>query len=132
MHRALRSLVGGVGEIVARAAPLDTVVRAAGSHEPEARAVWAHHEQLRVDGYRRMVDLLAATAPLAPGMTPERATDLVLFYLGPHAYAGLVLDRGWSHAEWVGWAVATILEQLFAIVSPADGRSPGEGDQGTR
>ena len=112
---ALRSLVAGAGWIVARAAPLDTVVRAAGSHDPEAAAVWAHHEQLRVDGYRRMVGLIQQKAPLRAGMTEDRATDLLLFYLGPLTYAGLVMDRGWSHDDWVDWVVATVLEQLLGV-----------------
>lgn len=115
---ALRSIVEGAGEIVARAAPLDTVVRASGSHDPEAAAVWVHHEQLRADGYRRMAELLQRKAPLLPSLTLERATDLLLFHIGPHAYLGLVMDRGWSHDEWVEWTVSTILAQLFGIASP--------------
>lgn len=115
--RALRLLVAGVGEIVARAAPLDTVVRAAGSRDPEALAVWTHHEDLREAGYRGMVEMLRAKAPLRDGLTVDRATDLLLFHLGPHAYVGLVMDRGWSHGEWLDWTAAALLAQLFGVRS---------------
>lgn len=111
---ALSSVVRGVGEIIRRAAPLDTVVRAAGSHDPEAAAVWEHHEQLRIHGYGRIVAVLAKKAPLRPGVTLGRATDLFLFYLGPLAYVGLVMDRGWSYDDWLEWTVATLLELVFA------------------
>src|SRR5450759_2002320 len=111
---ALSSIVRGVGEIIRRAAPLDTVVRAAGSHDPEAAAVWEYHERLRIDGYGRIVAVLAKKAPLRPGVTLDRATDLFLFYLGPLAYVGLVMDRGWSYDDWLEWTVATLLELVFA------------------
>jgi AcrR family transcriptional regulator len=119
---ALRALARGVGEIVRRAAPLETVVRETGRDDPESEAVWEHHEQLRVDGYRAMVALLRAKAPLAPGVTIEIATDLFLFHLGPHAYRGLVMDRGWSHDAWVEWASTSIDRQVFGGVG--DGSLP--------
>jgi AcrR family transcriptional regulator len=111
--RALRVLVGGAGEIVRRAAPLDTVIRATGSHDPEAAAIWAHHERLRAEGYRGMVELLRAKAPLEASISPERATELLLFYVGPHAYGGLVIEAGWPHDEWLDWTTATLGGQLF-------------------
>jgi AcrR family transcriptional regulator len=120
VHQALRVLVGGVGEIVRRAAPLDSVVRASGSHDPEAAAIRAFHERLRVDGYRGMVEMLQAKLPLRAGLTLERATELILFYLGPHAFIGLVTDGGWAYDDWLDWTVGTIYEQCFGI-----GAQPG-------
>src|SRR5450759_2514236 len=111
---ALSTVVRGAGEIIRRAAPLDTVVRAAASHDPEAAAVWEYHERLRIDGYRRIVAVLANKAPLRPGVTLDRATDLFPFYLGPLAFVGLVMDRGWSYDDWLEWTVATLLELVFA------------------
>jgi len=112
-HRALRLLAPGVAAIVARAAPLETVVRATAASDPDAAAVWDYHERLRADGYRGMVDLLASKAPLAPGLTRDRATDLFLLYLGPHPYRGLVVDHGWSKEAWLEWTTRALDRELF-------------------
>lgn len=57
---ALEWFAQGNGAIVARAGVLDNVVRST-RHEPEAVAIRAHSEQLRRDGYRRIVDHLHST-----------------------------------------------------------------------
>jgi AcrR family transcriptional regulator len=113
-HAALRTLAGGVAEIVVRAAPLETVVRSTATSDPDAAAVWDYHERLRKDGYRGMVELLVAKEPLAHGQTLETATDLLLLYLGPHPFRGLVVDHGWSREAWLAWAVEAIDRDLFA------------------
>jgi AcrR family transcriptional regulator len=112
-HEALRILAPGVAEIITRAAPLETVVRATASSDPEAAAVWGYHERLRADGYRGMVELLSSKAPLADGLSLERATDLFLLYLGPHPYRGLVVDHGWTEAAWLDWATEALDRELF-------------------
>jgi hypothetical protein len=111
---ALRHLVAGVGTINIRAAPLDTVVRASAESDLEAGRAWAFHEQRGADAHRAILEILVAKSPLRAGITPQRATHLLLFYLGSDACRPLVHDFGWTHEEWVDWTVATIAEQLFA------------------
>ena len=53
-------------------------------------------------------------------LTFERATDLLLLFVGMEVYRVLVGTQGWSHEEWLDWTVATVAEQMFG---PAD-RSP--------
>ena len=67
--------------------------------------------------HRAILEILVAKSPLRDGLTPERATHLLLFYLGSDAYRPLVHDFGWTHEEWVDWAVATIALELFATNS---------------
>jgi hypothetical protein len=43
----------------------------------------------------------------------ERATDLLLLFVGPDVYHALVDGRGWSHDEWVDWTVSAVAEQIF-------------------
>jgi AcrR family transcriptional regulator len=112
-HAALRVLAPGVAEIITRAAPLETVVRATASSDPDAAEVWAYHERLRAEGYRGMVELLAARTALADGVSIERATDLLLLYLGPHPYRGLVVDHGWTQPAWLDWAIEALDRELF-------------------
>lgn len=116
---ALRHAVEGIAEILKRATPLDTVVRVAAGHDPDTAAVRAFHERWRAQGYRAIVGILESKAALRERISAERATDLLLLYLGMDVYRVLVLDLGWTHQDWIDWTVATVDEQLFAA-RPAD------------
>jgi hypothetical protein len=76
------------------------------------------HERWRAEGYRRMLEVLRTKADLRVGVSPERATQLLLLYVGMDVYRVLVLDFGWSHDDWVNWTVATVSEQVFETVRP--------------
>jgi AcrR family transcriptional regulator len=111
---ALRQMVEGVGAILRRATPLDTVVRASAGNDPDTAQVRALHERWRTEGYRAMLELLEPKRPLRAGITRERGTDLVLLFLGMDVYRVLVEDFGWTHDAWVDWTVATVAELVFA------------------
>jgi AcrR family transcriptional regulator len=119
--RALRWVVEGAGDIERRVAPLDLAARAAAASDPDTARVWDHHEKMRAEGYRDIVDVLRGKAELRPGMTPERATDLCLLFVGPAVYRSLVMDRAWAHREWVDWTTATLLELIFGLRASAPG-----------
>ena len=110
---ALRHAVEGIGAILTRATPLDTVVRASAGSDPDTAAVRARHEGWRAQGYRAMLDVLSSKADLRAGMSPEQATQLLLLYVGMDVYRVLVIDFGWTHQAWVDWTVATVAEQVF-------------------
>jgi AcrR family transcriptional regulator len=110
---ALRHAVEGIGRILARATPLDTVVRASAGSDPETAAIRARHEGWRAQGYRAMLDILTSKADLRAGLSPERATQLLLLYIGMDVYRVLVIDFGWTYAAWIDWTVATVAEQVF-------------------
>lgn len=112
---ALRHAVEGVGEILTRATPLDTVVRAGAASDPDTAAVRAFRERWRAQGYRAMLDVLTSKSGLRAGVTPEQATQLLLLYLGMDAYRVLVIDFDWTHKAWVDWTVATVAEQVFDV-----------------
>jgi AcrR family transcriptional regulator len=110
---ALRHAVEGIGEIMTRASPLDIVVRGSAGSDPETAAVRAFHESWRAQGYKAILEILATKSALRVGVSPDRATQLLLLYLGMDAYRVLVLDLGWTHHDWIDWTVATLREQLF-------------------
>lgn len=114
MIEALRLVVGGVGAILTRATPLDTVVRASAGSDPDTARTRAVHERWRAEGYRAMLEILCSKSALRDGITPERATYLLLLYLGMDIYRVLIHDFGWTHDAWIGWTVATVAEQVFA------------------
>src|SRR6185369_8895154 len=93
---ALRHVVEGVGQILTRATPLDTVVRASAGSDPETAAVRAFHEGWRAQGYRAMLDILSSKGKLRAGVSPEQATQLLLLYVGMDVYRVLVIDFGWT------------------------------------
>jgi AcrR family transcriptional regulator len=109
---ALRHMVSGIGAILARAMPLDNVVRASALSDPDAARIRAFHERWRAEGYGAMLEILRAKFPLRDGVSQERATQLLLMYVG-EVYRILVQDFGWSHDDWIDWTVATVAEQLF-------------------
>jgi len=108
---ALRSFVEGNARIVARAAAIDEVARAA-SHEPEALEVRRHSEQLRRDGYRSVVTHLQERFGLRDGLDEEAAVDLMLMLAGGATYLSL-RSYGWSDARYAEWLADLLATQLL-------------------
>lgn len=115
---ALRHMVEGVGAILTRATALDTVVRASAGSDPDTARVREFHERWRAEGYRAMLGILSSKSVLRDGITTERATDLLMLYLGMDVYRVLLHDLGWTHDDWIDWTVATVAEQVFARPGP--------------
>jgi AcrR family transcriptional regulator len=111
---ALRAFVTGSGEIMRRVTPLYFAARLAAEADPDAARVMVSNETGRAAGYRRDLELLRAKALFRPGLSLERATDLLLMFVGMDAYHALVHGRGWSHEEWIDWTVSAVAEQIFA------------------
>ena len=116
-REALRQFSAGNTAITARVGLLDDVVRSA-AHEPDAAAVRTHSEQLRRDGYRTVIDHLAARFGLREGLDPEAATDILLTLGGAATYRSLVLEYGWSDDAFVGWLTDTLLAALAPTAPP--------------
>ena len=109
---AIAAFVRGNTAILARVAAIDEVAKAA-PHEPDAAAVVARNEQLRRDGYRDAVTLLAERFGLHDGLDLDRATDLLLLYGSSATY--LTLRRyGWSDDCFAAWSTDTLAKQLLA------------------
>jgi AcrR family transcriptional regulator len=108
---AWRHFAAGYSQIAARVAALDDVVRSAG-HEPDAAAVRARHEELRRDGYARIIARLSERFGLNPLLDAGQATDLMLTLGGNAVYRTLVLDYGWPHETFVDWLARSLCQQL--------------------
>ena len=114
---ALRHLVTGVGAMMPGVIPLTFAARA--SDDPELARVMAETDGWRADGYRAMLEILRGKAPLREGLDPERATHLLLLYVGEDVYHVLVDTYRWPHQDWVDWTVGTLLHQVFGRPSAA-------------
>ena len=123
LAKAVRHLVTGVGEITRRVTPLYLVARVAADGDPDAARVMAFHARWAAEGFRQMLEVLRAKAGLRPGLSLERATDLLLLFVGGDVYHVLVSGDGWSHEEWTDWTVSTVAEQIFGRPAVKIGRS---------
>jgi hypothetical protein len=59
------------------------------------------------------VESLAAARALAPGLTVERATDILWMLNHPDVWLLLSRERGWSADEWEQWFADTSCAQLL-------------------
>lgn len=113
LAQSVRHVVTGAGEIIRRVTPLYLVARVAADGDPETARVIIFHERWRADGYKAMLELLRTKAELRPGLSLERATDLLLLFVGMDVYQVLVGGHGWSHEEWADWTVSAVVGQIF-------------------
>lgn len=109
---ALGHFAAGYTAIAVRVGALDDVVRSA-LHEPEAVAVRAHSERLRREGYRQVLQHIAARFGLAGDVDVESATDVMLTLAGPSTFRALALDYGWGAERYERWLHATLTQQLL-------------------
>src|SRR5262245_17124155 len=92
-----------------------------------AGAVYRRSEELRRQGMTELIGALADKTPLTPGMTRDRAVDLIFFLTGPEAYRALVLTAGWSKDEWISWTSDTLCRDLFGPPSTPPERRAATG-----
>src|SRR6185369_6719487 len=109
------------GDITRRLTPLYVVASGSAAGDPEVAVVVDRHERWRIEGYREMLAVPVAKAPLRADLTPERAAHLLLLYAGMDAYHALVQVLGWTHDEWAAWTLSTLALQLFRIDGIAAG-----------
>jgi AcrR family transcriptional regulator len=118
-RRALELFVRNVAVIEQRAATLDRVAQAAATTDPEVVDVLAHHEGLRKDGYRRMVDTFVARGLLRDGLDADEATDVLLTLVDSDIFLNFTEGRGWPVERWVAWTTDTL---AAVLLSPAKAR----------
>jgi AcrR family transcriptional regulator len=88
--------------------PVARALEAASITGDEGAAAW----QVRMRRLHGQFAAAVAKLELAPGWTPETATDWVWARLQPSAYAALVEERGWTHAHFTEWSVGSLVSEL--------------------
>jgi AcrR family transcriptional regulator len=110
---AVAEIVPGIGMILAGVAPMVPAFHEVAA-DP-AGEVWRHAQDLRRSGMADLVDELSKKATRTKGLSKGHADDLMYVYLGPELYRTLVLECGWSIADWSRWVERAILRDLFDI-----------------
>ncbi len=99
--------------IHARSGPYDRVLREAASADPDLADVWRQLEAQRLTGMRRLAQRLRDLGALRPGLSVEKARD-ILWTVNSHAvYDLLVVQRGWPPERYRDWIVATNVHALL-------------------
>lgn len=107
--RAVRHLVEGTAELLERAAPLVWTVLG----DETARSGYELNEGMRRSGYDHLVRVLADKRPLRDGVSERRARDVLLVLTGPQVFQQLTGELGWRREDYVAWASAAVLSELF-------------------
>jgi AcrR family transcriptional regulator len=110
----LRGLVHGAREVLERIAPMVEVLRTAATVEPQVAALWRTDTDPRFMVYATAAQALVTKPDARAGMSAEHAADVLFGLLSPELYLVLVRDRGWSPAQWEGWAYEILRGQLGA------------------
>ena len=89
------------------------VMRVTAAADPEVGTLLAQAERGRYDGPRHITPVLADTGALQPGITAERAADIMYAITTYDVFRSLVQDRGWSHQDAETWTAETLTRLLL-------------------
>lgn len=81
--------------------------------EPSVKAVLDRGAKDYVQALTRVADRLVALDALLDEIDHGEAVDVLLFYLGPHAWLTLVGERGWSFDRAQSWMARHAVEALL-------------------
>jgi AcrR family transcriptional regulator len=98
----------GSRKIFTRITPIMRVVRDAAGADAEMAAQWATNEEQRYRVHRILAAQLQEAGALRPGLTADRAADVIFTLVSPEVYALLTVARGWTPQEWEEWIVPTL------------------------
>jgi len=105
----LAAIATGIGS---RVAALYDVLAAAA--DPELAGDYQRQQQARHADQRRLARALAGRGALRTGLTESHATDVMWTLASPQTYRALVLDRGWSAADYQRWLAEVLACSLLA------------------
>ncbi|HXA43279.1 MAG TPA: TetR family transcriptional regulator [Candidatus Solibacter sp.] len=110
-RKALQIFVDATTEIIERVGPLSPSISRSG--DPDVDALWRHSEQLRIDGYRKIVEAVVRKGKLRRGLTLDEAVDITFVLLAPPLYNEVVRLRGWTVDRWRKWMGQTLADAIF-------------------
>jgi AcrR family transcriptional regulator len=111
-------------EVAPRAAPLLLLLREAGAVDADARRL--HRELLAQNLTRMEHNARAIERHLRPGLTVERARDVLVAYTTPELYELLVLRQGWSLRDYAEFQRRGIEASLLTPGSEGDRGAGGQ------
>ncbi|MEU9888927.1 helix-turn-helix domain-containing protein [Sphaerisporangium sp. NPDC051011] len=105
-----------LAEVFEAVSSIHSALVTASSDSDELRAMLDELDSGRYVGAANIVDLLLERGDLAPGMTKERAADILWVFNDPRLWHALHRERAWDRSEFTDWLSGTLKSQLL----PAD------------
>jgi AcrR family transcriptional regulator len=96
-----------------RAGPLLRALRDAKASDPELARLWDELEQWRFEGQGRFVAHLAERGALRADRSVEEARDVIWTLCSLSVHDLLVLERGWTAAQYEAWLTAALTSELL-------------------
>lgn len=96
-----------------RVGPLLRILDTAASTDETLAALRDQHAEQRLQGLRRFAALLAERGALRPGLSVNRAADILWTLCAQANYDCLVISRGWTHEEYRNWLSETLASALL-------------------
>ena len=113
-RRRLRAYAATQPGVWSRVGPLLRVLDAAASSDQHLIALREQHAATRLQGLRRFAALLADRGEMRPGMSADRAADIIWTVCGQANFDALVIARGWSHDDYRDWVADSLIGALLA------------------
>ncbi|MCW2647476.1 MAG: putative transcriptional regulator, TetR family [Pseudonocardiales bacterium] len=108
----LRSYARVSAHIGRRFGALNEVLRER-ARDPELAELWQVSEDERLAGARMVIKAVRAKGPLKPGLTPERAAEVLWLLTDVSVQRRLVVERGWSVARFERWYADAMIDLLL-------------------
>ncbi|MBA3339913.1 MAG: TetR/AcrR family transcriptional regulator [Geodermatophilaceae bacterium] len=112
-RRQLAAYAASQPGVWSRVGPLLGVLDAAAASDEALQALRDQHAEFRLNGLRRFAALLAERGGLRPGLTVDRAADIIWTVCAQANYDSLVTARGWTHDEYRDWLTDTLATHLL-------------------
>lgn len=122
---SLRHMIRGAAPIFARASVLGEILRSAAITDDEVRTTHEHHERLRRDGFREVVEVISTKSALRKPLTVDLATDILMTMYSDTTYYLMVHEHRWSDERYIDWLCDVLPIVLFE--SPKPRPSPRAG-----
>jgi AcrR family transcriptional regulator len=112
-HRQLALYAATQPGIHRRSGPLLRVLLTAAADDAELRTLWDGLEAGRLVGQGRLAAMLAQRGALRPGLSIERARDVIWTLCSLAVYDLLVLGRGWPEDDYRDWLAIALARELL-------------------
>ncbi|WP_214321241.1 TetR/AcrR family transcriptional regulator [Nonomuraea sediminis] len=109
-RKVLTAYAALVTEIDGRITPVYVALAGAAQVDPDAAALFEELQRQRLDAMRMPAAKLRDD--LRPGLSVERAADILWLHNDPSLYDKLVRQRGWTPAQFRDWLAEALCDQL--------------------
>jgi AcrR family transcriptional regulator len=114
----VRAFATAIRRVMASAGPTFRIAAQAAAADPEAAALWATGQRLRLDDATAFVDALRAAAEMRPDVRRADAIATVWLVTSPETFAQLGEGLRWSIGRYGRWLERTLEEAL--LIRPTD------------